>query len=278
VEHVGGFPVILKPAYGGGFKKVYKLWDFEGLFHAYDETGTDCMMLQEFIEWENYARCICIGQDKILPIKFDINRPFPPLPGRPRGSWPQARATGGLGDQIPCARYDEHRGFAIRDGVLLPSTTPGARLRPGVADRALLPLGGQRHGRPVHRPRPGQATAGAGAAPLERPARGRHDAASRGGGRPRRRGPAMSYYDPGSADFPFTMGIEEEFQIIDPATGGLQSYVSEILEDGKLILMEQVKPERWVGGETGTHVCRTDDAQADPRLRATIAALAARRE
>lgn len=90
----------------------------------------------------------------------------------------------------------------------------------------------------------------------------------------------MSYYDPGSADFPFTMGIEEEFQIIDPATGGLQSYVSEILEDGKLILMEQVKPELMQSVvETGTHVCRTaDDAQAEIlRLRATIAALAAKK-
>jgi hypothetical protein len=77
LDYVGGFPVILKPAYGGGFKKVYKLWDMEGLFRAYNETGTDCMMLQEFIEWENYARCICIGQDKVLPIKFDVNRPFP---------------------------------------------------------------------------------------------------------------------------------------------------------------------------------------------------------
>ena len=36
----------------------------------------------------------------------------------------------------------------------------------------------------------------------------------------------MSLYDPLSEDFPFTLGIEEEYQIIDPGTGELRSYVS----------------------------------------------------
>ena len=33
-----------------------------------------------------------------------------------------------------------------------------------------------------------------------------------------------------------TLGIEEEYQIIDPQTGELKSYITQILEDGKLIL------------------------------------------
>src|SRR5687768_3236211 len=41
----------------------------------------------------------------------------------------------------------------------------------------------------------------------------------------------------------FTLGIEEEFQIVDPHTRELRSHVSEILEEGKMRLGEQVKPE-----------------------------------
>jgi hypothetical protein len=77
IEYLGGFPVILKPVWGGGFKSVYKVMNMDDLFRAYNETGTECMMLQEFIDWDNYARCVCIGQTNIMPIKFDINRPWP---------------------------------------------------------------------------------------------------------------------------------------------------------------------------------------------------------
>ena len=35
------------------------------------------MVLQQFIDWDNYARCLCIGQQDILPIKFDANLPWP---------------------------------------------------------------------------------------------------------------------------------------------------------------------------------------------------------
>lgn len=77
LDYVGGFPVILKPAWGGGFKKVYKLDNYEELFRAYNETGTECMMLQQYIAWEKYARCVCIGQTEIMTIKFDANAPWP---------------------------------------------------------------------------------------------------------------------------------------------------------------------------------------------------------
>lgn len=77
IEYVGGFPVILKPAWGGGFKSVYKVHTIEQLWEAYNQTGTECMMLQEFINWDNYARCLCIGKDNIMPIKFDVSAPWP---------------------------------------------------------------------------------------------------------------------------------------------------------------------------------------------------------
>ena len=77
IEHVGGFPLILKPVWGGGFKSVYKVYNIEQLWSAYNETGTTCMMLQEYIDWEKYARCICVGKDNILVTKFDIHSPWP---------------------------------------------------------------------------------------------------------------------------------------------------------------------------------------------------------
>src|SRR5207244_1651228 len=55
-----------------------------------------------------------------------------------------------------------------------------------------------------------------------------------------------------------TIGIEEEYQIIDPQTRELRSYITEILEEGKLILLEQVKPElHQAMVEVGTTVCQT---------------------
>lgn len=77
VEYLGGFPVILKPVWGGGFKKVYKLLSLEELWRAYDETGTECMMLQEHIDWDKYVRTVCIGKEHMMTIKFDINAPWP---------------------------------------------------------------------------------------------------------------------------------------------------------------------------------------------------------
>jgi glutamate---cysteine ligase / carboxylate-amine ligase len=55
----------------------------------------------------------------------------------------------------------------------------------------------------------------------------------------------------------FTLGIEEEFQIIDPETRELRSHVSEILDDGKTLLGEQVKPEIIQSMiEVGTGICK----------------------
>ena len=44
-------------------------------------------------------------------------------------------------------------------------------------------------------------------------------------------------------DHVFTLGIEEELQIIDPETRELRSQVQQILADGKIILKERIKPE-----------------------------------
>jgi carboxylate-amine ligase len=55
----------------------------------------------------------------------------------------------------------------------------------------------------------------------------------------------------------FTLGIEEEFQIVDPHTRELRSHVSEILEEGKMLLGEQIKPEMIQSMiEVGTGICK----------------------
>jgi hypothetical protein len=77
VAHVGGFPVILKPNSGGGFKQVFKVGSLDQLWEAYNQTGTECMILQEFIPWEKYVRCLVIGQKHVLVMKFDVNEPYP---------------------------------------------------------------------------------------------------------------------------------------------------------------------------------------------------------
>jgi carboxylate-amine ligase len=75
----------------------------------------------------------------------------------------------------------------------------------------------------------------------------------------------------------YTLGIEEEFQIVDPQTRELKSHVSEILEEGRMLLGEQVKPEMIQAQiEVGTGVCRNvDEARADiTRLRSIVSGLA----
>jgi carboxylate-amine ligase len=80
-------------------------------------------------------------------------------------------------------------------------------------------------------------------------------------------------------DHTFTLGIEEEFAIIDPETRELRSHIQEILEYGKVILKEQIKPEMHQSVvELGTEICQSVvDARAHViDLRSRLAELAAR--
>ncbi len=65
------FPAILKPADGGGWKDVTVVKTPADLLKAYDASTQNVMTLQEFIDFDEYIRCICIGQERILPIKYD---------------------------------------------------------------------------------------------------------------------------------------------------------------------------------------------------------------
>ena len=75
----------------------------------------------------------------------------------------------------------------------------------------------------------------------------------------------------------FTLGIEEEFQIIDPQTRELRSHITEMIEEGQMILGEQVKPEMHQSMiEIGTGICNNiQEARADLiKLRRTVSNLA----
>jgi hypothetical protein len=65
------FPAILKPAEGGGWKNVSLVHNLNELWHAYDQSGTLAMTLQQYIDFDEYVRCLCIGREFILPIKYD---------------------------------------------------------------------------------------------------------------------------------------------------------------------------------------------------------------
>lgn len=54
----------------------------------------------------------------------------------------------------------------------------------------------------------------------------------------------------------FTLGIEEEFQTIDPVSRELRSHMSKIVEGGQIVLQERVKAEMHQAVvEVGTNIC-----------------------
>ena len=66
-----GMPCVLKDAFGGGWRDVYIVHSPDELIWRYDQSGLLTMIIQEFIEWENYARCMCLGQEEIYVMKYD---------------------------------------------------------------------------------------------------------------------------------------------------------------------------------------------------------------
>ena len=116
-----GLPAVLKPNTGGGWKDVHIVDSVEQLVAAYDTSGLKTMILQEFIDWQDYVRCICIGREHILPIRYNPRAPFEE---RYQISNP---VTGALLDEsikqartlVDALGYDmDTVEFAVRDDVL----------------------------------------------------------------------------------------------------------------------------------------------------------------
>jgi hypothetical protein len=78
VDYVG-LPCILKDAHGGGWRGVYVCHSMEELIRYYDGSGLLTMIAQEFIKWDQYVRCMCLGQSEVLPMPYDtVNRRYIP--------------------------------------------------------------------------------------------------------------------------------------------------------------------------------------------------------
>jgi hypothetical protein len=113
-----GLPCVLKDAHGGGWKEVYICHSLEDVWRAYDQSGLLTMVLQEFIEWDHYVRCMCLGQEEVLPIRYD--------PKERKYHVDHAHLSSDLGqrvvaDALKLVRalgYDMNTvEFAVRDGV-----------------------------------------------------------------------------------------------------------------------------------------------------------------
>ena len=70
-----GFPIFLKPAYGGGWKDVHKCDDPAGFFAAYDQSRDLTMMAQEAIDFSEYYRCYVVGRERVHLMRYEPRNP-----------------------------------------------------------------------------------------------------------------------------------------------------------------------------------------------------------
>jgi hypothetical protein len=117
VDYVG-LPCVLKDAHGGGWKDVYICRSLDELIYHYDNSGLLTMVVQEFIKWDHFIRCICLGQEEVLPIRYD--------PGERKYHVDHAHMSDELGrrvvsDSLKLVRalgYDMNSmEWAVKDGV-----------------------------------------------------------------------------------------------------------------------------------------------------------------
>jgi hypothetical protein len=122
VDYVG-LPAILKPHDGGGWRDVYRINSLDELIQVYDRTGQLCMTLQEFVKFDRYVRCYCIGRKDVLIMPYDPTRPYP---NQYVDASPEEYLEKDLYDRIvrECILLCDALGydintveFAIRDGV-----------------------------------------------------------------------------------------------------------------------------------------------------------------
>ncbi len=117
IEYLGGFPVVLKDAHGGGWKQVHIVRSYDDLWRAYNESGLLTMVLQEFVKWDYYIRCMCLGQREVLVRQYDPdNRRY--LPADDLSAGLHARIVDESLKIVRALGYDMNTiEWAIRDGV-----------------------------------------------------------------------------------------------------------------------------------------------------------------
>jgi hypothetical protein len=116
-----GWPIFMKPAYGGGWKDVYKCDDPQEFFAAYDQTRDLTMMAQEAIDFELYYRCYVLGRERVRIMAYDPKASFfdryvkNPPPMAPEFEERIRRDALALCDGLG---YDMNTvEFAVRDGI-----------------------------------------------------------------------------------------------------------------------------------------------------------------
>jgi glutathione synthase/RimK-type ligase-like ATP-grasp enzyme len=116
-----GFPIFLKPAYGGGWKDVYRADEPSEFFAAYDRTRDLAMIAQEGIVFTEYFRCYVIGRERVRLMRYDPAAPFDRRYVRGGSPIPMALAERLERDCVALCRalgYDFNTvELAVRDGV-----------------------------------------------------------------------------------------------------------------------------------------------------------------
>jgi glutathione synthase/RimK-type ligase-like ATP-grasp enzyme len=119
IDYVG-FPAVLKPELGGGWRDVTVVRSREELLAAYDRSGCQTMILQEFVDWDDYLRCICIGGE-VFPLRYDPRASFDRryvTSNGPHGVL-RARAEKDARTLVDALGYDvDTVEFAVKDGTL----------------------------------------------------------------------------------------------------------------------------------------------------------------
>ena len=70
-----GWPIFMKPAYGGGWKDVYKVHNKLEFMQAYDQSRDLTMMAQESIEFTEYYRIYVLGRKRVHIMRYDPKQP-----------------------------------------------------------------------------------------------------------------------------------------------------------------------------------------------------------
>ncbi len=70
-----GWPIFMKPAYGGGWKDVYKVNNKQEFMAAYDQSRDLAMMAQEAIEFTEYYRIYVLGRKRVHIMRYDPKQP-----------------------------------------------------------------------------------------------------------------------------------------------------------------------------------------------------------
>ncbi len=117
-----GFPIFMKPAYGGGWKDVYKCDNRDEFFEAYDKTRDLAMMAQEAIDFVDYYRCYVVGRRRVRIMAYAPKEPHHMRYEAARGkAVPAAMVERVTKDALALCDslgYDLNTvEFAVRDGI-----------------------------------------------------------------------------------------------------------------------------------------------------------------